>query len=74
MGWDLLLNESRFIEKSGERIALVGVENWGMGGFKRAGDLNKSLAQVSDSDFKILLSHDPSHWEAEVLPIPTKYI
>ena len=72
MGWDLLLNESRFIEKSGERIALVGVENWGMGGFKRAGDLNKSLAQVSDSDFKILLSHDPSHWEAEVLPHPYK--
>jgi len=72
MGWDLMLNESRFIEKSGERIALVGVENWGMGGFKRAGDLNKSLAQVSDSDFKILLSHDPSHWEAEVLPHPYK--
>ena len=72
MGWDLLLNESRFIEKSGERIALVGVENWGMGGFKRAGDLNKSLELVSESDFKILLSHDPSHWEAEVLPHPYK--
>ena len=71
MGWDLLLNESRFIEKEGERIALVGVENWGSG-FKKAGDLNKALKEVSSNDFKILMTHDPSHWEAEVLPHPYK--
>jgi predicted MPP superfamily phosphohydrolase len=70
MGFDLLLNESRYIEKSGEKIALVGVENWGAGRFKKAGDLEKSIAQIKSEDFKILLSHDPSHWEAEVIPHP----
>jgi predicted MPP superfamily phosphohydrolase len=70
MGWDLLLNESRFIEKDGQRIAIVGVENWGTGRFKKAGDLNKALENVAAEDFKILMSHDPSHWEAEVLPHP----
>ena len=70
MGWDLLLNESRFIEKQGQRIAILGVENWGSGGFKKAGDLNKALNDVAAEDFKILMSHDPSHWEAEVLPHP----
>ena len=69
MGFDLLLNESRYIEKNGEKIALVGVENWGAGRFKKAGDLEKSIAQIQPEDFKILLSHDPSHWEAEVLPL-----
>ena len=69
MGWDLLLNESRFIEKDGQRLALVGVENWGSG-FKQAGDLEKALENVAPQDFKILLSHDPSHWEAQVLPHP----
>ena len=66
MGWDLLLNESRFIEKNGQRIALVGVENWGSGRFKKAGDLNKALKDVAPEDFKILMSHDPSHWDSEV--------
>lgn len=69
MGWDLLLNESRIIEKEGQRLAIVGVENWGSG-FKQAGDLDKALENVSAEDFKVLLSHDPSHWEAKVLPHP----
>ena len=67
MGYDLLLNESRFIERDGQRIALIGVENWGAGGFKKAGDLQKAKQNVNPNDFKILMSHDPSHWEAEVL-------
>tara|TARA_R110002049_G_scaffold176384_1_gene343583 strand:+ start:5511 stop:6740 length:1230 start_codon:yes stop_codon:yes gene_type:complete len=67
MGYDLLLNESRFIEKNGERIAIVGVENWGAGGFKKAGDLKKAAAGIKKDDFKILMSHDPSHWEKEVI-------
>ena len=71
MGWDLLLNESRYIEKDGERLAIIGVENWGSG-FKKAGDLNKALNNVSEKDFKILLTHDPSHWEAQVIPHPFK--
>lgn len=67
MGFDLLLNESRFIEKDGQRIALVGVENWGKGGFKKAGDLKKASSKIDAKDFKILMSHDPSHWETEVI-------
>ncbi len=66
IGFDLLLNEHRFLEKDGERIALVGVENWGAGGFKKAGDLQKASETLTKNDFKILLSHDPSHWEEEV--------
>ena len=67
IGFDLILNDSRFLEKDGQRIALVGVENWGAGGFKKAGDLNKALTNISSEDFKILLSHDPSHWANEVV-------
>jgi len=67
IGFDLLLNESRFIEKNGQRIAIVGVENWGTGGFKKAGDLKKAKAQIDRNDFKILLSHDPSHWQHQVV-------
>jgi predicted MPP superfamily phosphohydrolase len=67
IGFDLILNDNRFIEKNGERLALVGVENWGAGGFKKAGDLNKALSNVQSNDFKILLSHDPSHWANEVI-------
>lgn len=73
MGWNLLLNEHRFIEKSGQKIALVGVENWGIGGFKKAGDLNKASAGLSDKDFKVLLSHDPSHWQEKVKNDPKNY-
>jgi len=67
MGYDLLLNESRFLEKNGQRIALVGVENWGKGGFKKAGDLKKASQNINIDDFKILMSHDPSHWEEEII-------
>ena len=58
----LLLNEHTFIEKGGQKIALVGVENWGKN-FKQAGDLNKAAGQLNKEEFKILMSHDPSHWE-----------
>jgi hypothetical protein len=68
MGFELLLNESRYLEKGADRIALIGVENWGKGGFKKAGDLMKAIAQIQAEDFKILMSHDPSHWEAQVVP------
>ncbi|CAM1367565.1 metallophosphoesterase [Tenacibaculum xiamenense] len=65
IGFDLLLNENRYIEKDGEKIALVGVENWGKG-FNKAGDLKKASEGVKKEDFKILMSHDPSHWEYKV--------
>jgi predicted MPP superfamily phosphohydrolase len=68
MGFDLLLNEHRYLTKGDDKIALIGVENWGKGGFKKAGDLQKAVSNISEQDFKILMSHDPSHWEAEVVP------
>lgn len=67
IGFDVLLNESRYLEKNGERIALVGVENWGAGGFKTAGDLKKAASTIDKNDFKILMSHDPTHWEKKVI-------
>lgn len=73
MGWDLLLNENRYLERNGEKIALVGVENWGDHGFIKAGDLDKASEGVSDSDFKILLSHDPSHWQEKVKTDPRNF-
>jgi len=65
IGFKLLLNEHTFIQKGDDKIALVGVENWGKN-FKQAGDLNKASQQLRKEDFKILMSHDPSHWEYEV--------
>lgn len=65
IGFDLLLNEHRYIEKDGQKIALVGVENWGKG-FNKAGDLQKASEGVNKDDFKILMTHDPSHWEYKV--------
>ncbi|CAL2089373.1 Metallophos domain-containing protein [Tenacibaculum sp. 190524A02b] len=65
IGFDLLLNEHRYIEKNGQKIALVGVENWGKG-FNQAGDLEKASSGINQEDFKVLMSHDPSHWEYKV--------
>lgn len=65
IGFRLLLNEHVFIEKGADKIALVGVENWGKN-FKQAGDLNKAAKSLEKKDFKILLSHDPSHWNEVV--------
>jgi len=67
MGFKLLLNNSARIEKDGQHIALIGVENWGKGGFHKYGDLSRAAANVPDDEFKVLMSHDPSHWEAKTL-------
>lgn len=68
----LLLNEHVKIKKGASEIALVGVENWGVK-FKQAGDLKKASEGLSKNDFKILMSHDPSHWEYEVKEHPNHY-
>lgn len=68
----LLLNENVKIKKDGHEIALVGVENWGYK-FKQAGDLNKAAENLKKEDFKILMSHDPSHWEMEVKNHPKHF-
>ena len=68
IGFKLLLNESVHIEKDGQKIALLGVENWGKRGFVKHGDLDKAIENIGDDEFKILLSHDPSHWEEKTVP------
>ncbi len=67
MGWELLMNEHRYLEVNGDRIAVLGVENWGAGRFARYGKLDLAHAG-SEADVKLLLSHDPSHWDAQVRP------
>ncbi len=67
IGFDLLLNTSRLLNKNGSEMAIIGVENWGEPPFKQYGDLNKAMKTVEHIKFKILLSHDPSHWNAEIL-------
>ncbi|MES2426167.1 MAG: metallophosphoesterase [Bacteroidota bacterium] len=65
LGYRLLLDENVEIEKNGQKISLIGVQNWGHG-FIKKGDLNKALTDVPANAFKILLSHDPTHWEEQV--------
>jgi len=67
IGFKLLLNESSIVNYKNDKIAIVGVENWGNPPFKQYGNLKKSLEGLSDLPFKILLSHDPSHWVEEVV-------
>ena len=67
IGFKLLLNESIIVEIEGEKLAIIGVENWGIPPFKQYGDLNKALQNVVNMPFKILLSHDPTHWSEEVV-------
>ena len=67
MGFNLLLNESREIEVDNQKFNLVGVENWGAGNFNKDGDLEKAMSSVNENYPTILLSHDPSHWGAEVV-------
>lgn len=62
----LLLNEAIIVKSKEQPIALIGLENWGQPPFKQYGDLEKALEKVTAVPFKILLSHDPSHWDEEV--------
>lgn len=66
MGFDILMNEHRYLEQGGERIAIIGNENWGAGRFAKYGKLDKACAGVQDASVKLLLSHDPSHWDSQV--------
>lgn len=66
-GFKLLKNESVYLEKNGERIVLAGVENWGETPFPQLGDIEMALKGKEKGTFKILMSHDPSHWDAKIL-------
>ncbi len=71
LGYRLLLDENVVLEKNGQKISLIGVQNWGRG-FIQVGDLDKALNGVDKDAFKLLLSHDPTHWEEKVRNHPTK--
>ena len=71
MGFQLLNNENVAIEKDGQSLRLLGVENWGKARyFPKRGDLEKALLDTTEDDFCILMSHDPTHWDEKVLPHP----
>ena len=68
LGWRLLMNEHVALEKNTDKIALLGVENWSAKArFPKYGDLKKAYAGAEAYPFKILMSHDPSHWKGQVL-------
>jgi predicted MPP superfamily phosphohydrolase len=67
LGWRLMMNEHIAIEKDGHHIALLGIENWSaFGRFTKYGKMHEAYAGTEEYSFKILMSHDPSHWDAEV--------
>ena len=67
MGWKLLMNEHVVLEKDGQEVALIGIENWSAkANFPRYGKLTQAYEGTEKYPFKILMSHDPSHWDAEV--------
>jgi predicted MPP superfamily phosphohydrolase len=69
MGWRLLMNEHVALERGGDQIALIGIENWSAKArFPKYGKMNEAYPGVEKYPFKILMSHDPSHWDAEVRP------
>lgn len=68
MGFDLLMNENRMLEEGGDKLAILGIENWGAGRFAKYGKLDEAYANTDEAAVKLLLSHDPSHWDAQVRP------
>lgn len=71
LNWRLLMNEHVVLERNNEKIALLGIENWGAkGNFAKYGKMDEAYKGTEKYPFKILMSHDPSHWDAEV---KTKY-
>lgn len=73
MNFQLLNNQNVVISKQGEKIGIVGVENWGNAPFPQKGDLDMAIKGLEDIPFKILLSHDPTHWNKKVIPHQTKF-
>jgi len=70
MGWDLLLNEHRRLRLGHDELGVLGVENWGTGRFPKHGNIDLAKKDTDDLPVKLLLSHDPSHWRAQVLAHP----
>ncbi len=63
LGW----NENRMVQKDGDPLAIIGVENWGRGKFMKYGNLEKACRGTGSASVKILLTHDPTHWEDRIV-------
>ena len=68
MGYRLLMNETHLLEQGGDKLAIIGIENWGAGRFQKYGKMARAHAGSEEAAVKLLLSHDPSHWDAQVRP------
>jgi uncharacterized protein len=68
MDYDLLMNENRILEEGSDKLAIIGIENWGAGRFTKYGKMQEAHAGTDEAAVKLLLSHDPSHWDAQVRP------
>jgi predicted MPP superfamily phosphohydrolase len=68
LGWRLMMNENLPVTVDGEQIGILGIENWGAGRFAKYGKMDLAHQGTEEYPFKILLSHDPSHWDAQVRP------
>lgn len=68
MKFDILMNENRILTQGGEKIAILGVENWGKGGFSKHGRIDAAYRGTEEAAVKLLLSHDPSHWDSQIRP------
>jgi uncharacterized protein len=68
LGWQLLVNDHKIITQGNDQLAVIGVENWGTGGFAKYGQLDHAYHGTENIPVKLLLSHDPSHWDAQVRP------
>ena len=69
LGWNLLMNENVILDRDGQKIAIIGIENWGFGEhWPKYGKLDKAYKGTENIPFKLLMSHDPSHWDAQVRP------
>jgi uncharacterized protein len=68
MGYDILMNENRILEQGGDKLAIIGIENWGTK-FSKHGKLDEAYRGTDEAAVKLLLSHDPTHWDAQVRPM-----
>lgn len=70
LGWNLLLNENQVLELNGHQVAIIGVENYSMlARFPKYGDLHQAYQGAENAKLKLLLSHDPTHWDGQVLKL-----
>jgi len=67
IGFKLLDNDATVFDLHGEKISLIGVENWGGGNFPKFGDYDLAASKIDPDSFKILMSHDPEHWDQRII-------